>query len=454
MCGIAGLLRIDGKVEESSLARMSANLAHRGPDDDGLWVSEDAKVGLAHRRLAIIDLGPAGHQPMTNEDGSIWLVYNGEIYNYIEIKRRLEDLGHRFRSNSDTETIIHGYEEWGEAFLEKLRGMFAFGLWDSRWQRLLLVRDHTGIKPLFYYWDGQTFAFASEIKGFWGLDGIDRTVDRSAIFDYLTYMYVPAPKTAYQRIRKLQPGHLLSFDGTRLQEKQYWEVPLAQDDSMDENRAVRLLREHLSDAVSLNMVSDVPVGVFLSGGLDSSTVVAYMTKQAREPIRTYSIGFDVPEHCETSYARLVAEAFQTRHHERCLGAESVQELLPRMVTLYDEPFCDSSAMPTLRVSQLAREEVKVVLAGDGGDEVFGGYTWYDRWLHLQALNHYLPKLWQRQILGALGRAWSPKWRGGRFKHFLESSVYDPLARVRPSNGVIYSPGETPGTGARLGCRIH
>ena len=428
MCGIVGLIRSDSLVEAITLTQMRDRLAHRGPDDAGLWISGNQQVGLAHRRLSIIDLSPAGHQPMSNEDGTVWIVYNGEVYNYTDLKHRLEGLGHRFRSNSDTETIIHAYEQWGVKCFSELRGMFALALWDERQQQLLLARDHTGIKPLLYYWDGKTFAFASEIKAFWALEGLDRSLDRSAIFDYLTYLYVPAPKTAYQYIRKLQPGHYLTFDGKDLTLAQYWDVPLEQDNSLDETHAVRLVQEQLADAVGMNMVSDVPVGVFLSGGLDSSTVVAHMTKLTQEPIRTFSIGFDVPEHSETAYARVVAEAFHTDHYERIVGRESVQELLSKMVSLYDEPYCDGSAMPTFQVSEMARKQVKVVLSGDGGDEVFAGYRWYDRWLRQQAVSHHIPQWLQRNVLALVGRVWPASMRGARAKHFLEGLAYDPLAQ--------------------------
>ena len=411
MCGIVGLRRASG-CSERELGRMCAAVAHRGPDDFGLWIGDDGRVGLAQQRLAIIDLSPAGHQPMSNEDGTIWIDYNGEVYNYAGLKRRLEGLGYCFHSNSDTETIIHAYEEWGAACLAELRGMFAFALWDARHQQLLLARDHTGIKPMFYYWDGRTFAFASEIKAFWTLEGLDRGLDQSAIFDYLTYLYVPTPKTAYQRIRKLPPGCYLTFDGKDITLAQYWDAPLEQDESLDEARAVRLVQEQLRDAVTMSMVSDVPVGLFLSGGLDSSTVAAHMSGLAAEPVHTFSIGFDVPAHSETGYARVVAKAFQTRHHERILERESVQELLPRMVRLYDEPFSDGSAMPTFRVSELAREQVKVVLAGDGGDEVFAGYRWYDRWLRQQAMRR-LPQLIRQNVLVPVGQAWPANARGAQ-----------------------------------------
>ncbi|HEX7071403.1 MAG TPA: asparagine synthase (glutamine-hydrolyzing), partial [Rhodothermales bacterium] len=367
MCGIAGMFRESG-CDEASLVRMRDALVHRGPDDAGFWIGDDRRVGLAQRRLSIIAPGPDGHQPICNEDGTIWLVFNGEIYNYVDLRRQLELLGHRFRSRSDTETIVHAYEEWGENCASHLRGMFAFAIWDGARQRLVLGRDHTGIKPMFYYWDGRTFAFASEIKAFWQLDGMDRGIDRSAIFDYLTYLYVPAPKTAYSRVRKLAPGHWLRFEAGSLIEREYWDVPLQQDESLTEEAATELVRQQLHDAVAANMVSDVPVGAFLSGGLDSSTVVSYMADLTADPVRAFSIGFDVLEHSETEYARQAATAFGASYRERVVGRESIRTLLPRLRGIYDEPYSDGSAMPTLHVCELAREEVKVALSGDGGDE--------------------------------------------------------------------------------------
>lgn len=427
MCGIAGLMIPEGQIPGDALGRMSASIAHRGPDDMGTWIDPGCKVGFVHRRLAIIDLSAAGHQPMSNEDGSVWITYNGEVYNHRQLRSRLEDLNCHFRTKSDTEVIIRAYEEWGTSCFRDLRGMFAFALWDARKRRLLLVRDHTGIKPLYYYWDGKTFAFASEIKAFWQLPETDRSLDRSAIFDYLTYLYVPTPKTAYQRIRKLPAGHYLVFDGKEVSVRKYWDVSLDQDDSLDEATSISLVKERVADAVEMNMVSDVPVGVFLSGGLDSSTIVSYVSGLSPEPVKTFSIGFDVPEHSELEYARTVAHLFKADHQEQTVRAESVRDLLPRMLSLYDEPYCDSSALPTLRVSEMARKSVKVVLSGDGGDEIFAGYGWYDRWLRLQNFQRLLPG-WCRHVLATVGNLWPASKRGARAKHFLEDLAYDPLAQ--------------------------
>lgn len=427
MCGIVGLVHENPEQLAPMTMAMRNALIHRGPDDSGMEVWPASGVGLGNTRLSIIDLSPAGHQPMSNEDGAIWIVYNGEVYNYARLKRRLEDRGHSFRSNSDTETIIHAYEEWGVDSLSMLRGMYAFGLWDAKAKQLLLARDRMGIKPLFYYWDERTFAFASEIKALLVLENINKEIERSALFDYLTYLYIPAPKTAYKYIRKLQPGHYLVFDGHSISTKCYWDVSLEQDDSIDEGMAIELVRERLADAVSSHSVSDVPVGVLLSGGLDSSTIVAHMAGTMSQPAQTYSIGFDVAEHGETRFARLVAQKFDTNHRERIVGREAVQSLLSRVVLLYDEPFADGSAIPTYSVAQLAREEVKVVLSGDGGDEVFAGYRWYDRWLQFQNLRA-VPAFVRHGLMKPLGRIWPSNARGGRVKHFLEDMGNTPLGQ--------------------------
>jgi asparagine synthase (glutamine-hydrolysing) len=426
MCGIVGAYRARG-VSEEAVVRMRDAIAHRGPDDAGVTISGGGRVGLGHRRLSIIDLSPAGHQPMTNEDGTLWLVFNGEIYNYAALREQLIGLGHQFRSHSDAETIIHAYEEWGIECVRDFRGMFAFAIWDERRQRLTLARDHTGIKPLFYYFDGRTFAFASEIKALWALDGLDRSIDRSAVFDYLTYMYVPAPKTAYARVRKLEAAHWLVLESNAIATGCYWDVELTPR-GIDEPAAVALVQERLREAVELNMVADVPVGVFLSGGIDSSAVVSYMSELARGPVRSYAIGFDVPEHNEVTWARIVADRYGTDHRERIVGRESVQQLLPELVRMYDEPYCDGSAMPTLRVSALARADVKVVLSGDGGDEVFAGYRWYDRWLRQQRFARAVPLPLRRFALAPLGALWPDRAPGVEARHFLEGVGADPLVQ--------------------------
>jgi asparagine synthase (glutamine-hydrolysing) len=434
MCGITGIVRGES-FDTNVLAAMTDAIAHRGPDDAGMQIWSDHGVGLGHRRLSIIDLSPAGHNPMPNEDGTVWIVFNGEIYNFRSLRQELERAGHIFRSNTDTEVILHAYEEWGDEHIHRLRGMFAYALYDRRPTtgarkakrnfRLLLVRDRLGIKPLFYYWHAKTFLFASEIKAILAHPGIDRTLDRSALFDYLTYLYVPAPKTAYLHIRKLLPGHYLVLEDECIDVRQYWDVPLDQPSPVCTiDAATELVRHTLEEVVRLHMVSDVPVGVFLSGGMDSSSITALMTQATTEPPRTFSIGFDVAEHSETWYARLVAEYYRTRHSERTVDGDSVESMLSRMVLMYDEPYADSSATPTYRVSSMAREYVKVVLSGDGGDEIFAGYNWYSTWLARRYID-WIPLPLRRRAFSAVARGWPRNWRG---RYLLSDMAKRPLER--------------------------
>jgi len=392
MCGICGLWQSHTAIDQAHLRAMNDSQAHRGPDDLGLYYNPDGRVGLGFRRLAIIDLSPSGHQPMTNEDGTLWIVYNGEVYNYAALRKELVNAGHEFRSTSDTEVILHGYEEWGVNVLKRLRGMFALALWDEKEQSLLLARDRLGIKPLHYYWDGKRFAFASEIKALLALPGVKTELDHSALWDYFTYLYVPTPKTAYKFIRKLPAAHYIKltadfiYEGNLAPEvKEYWDVTEWGTSSLSRVDAVEAVRAKLADAVQSHMVADVPVGVLLSGGLDSSAVTAYASQSLNgdaRALQTFSIGFDVPEHNELNYAQIVADAFHTQHQTRIVAQGDLQSSLAQMVTLYDEPFADASGLPTLAVSELAVKQVKVVLAGDGGDETLAGYFKYRRWLEL------------------------------------------------------------------------
>lgn len=382
MCGIAGIASWGAPVDQDVVRAMGDALRHRGPDDAGLYRAPDGRAGLAHRRLSIMDLSPAGRQPMANEAGTIWLTFNGEIYNFPDLRRDLEGRGHRFRSRTDSEVILHAYEEWGETCVDRLRGMFAFALWDEGARRLILARDRLGIKPLLYAADDRRLAFASELKAILEHPGVERRLDQSALSDYLTYLYIPSPKTAYLSVRKLPPAHVLVADAGGIRLKPYWDVSFAAA-GLEPGRAVTLLREKLAEAVPLHLASDVPVGVLLSGGMDSSTVLAALTAEGAKGLRSFSIDFDVVAHSEVAYARLAAERFGTAHREQVVGKESVPTMLARTVAMYDEPFGDGSAIPTYFVSRLAAAEVKVVLSGDGGDEVFAGYDWYDRWLRLR-----------------------------------------------------------------------
>ena len=380
MCGIAGLVDPAG-IDERLLTRMSAAVVHRGPDDHGSRAWADHGVGLVHRRLSIIDLSEAGRNPLANEDGSVWVVHNGEIYNHEELRRELEDAGHRFSSRCDTEVLVHAYEEWGDDHVERLRGMFAYALYDRRRPdapRVLLVRDRLGVKPMHVAWDGTRLAFASELAPLRGLPWVDLGIDHQALSEYFAFQCVPAPRTIHRGIRKLGPGQMLVLEAGEVRRRTYWDVAAIQRaDDVSAEEAVELAERLCADAVRAHTIADVPVGLFLSGGLDSSAVAAFL---GSSETRAFTAGFDVAEHSETSYAELVAGHLGLPHVVAEVGISAVEGALAEVVTTYDEPFADGSAVPTRRVSEVARREVKVVLSGDGGDEVFLGYRWHQRWL--------------------------------------------------------------------------
>jgi asparagine synthase (glutamine-hydrolysing) len=376
MCGICGLVAGERErtPDREAVARMSGRLVHRGPDDDGLFC--EGPVALAARRLSIIDLA-GGHQPIAGEDGSAVVVQNGEIYNYRELKRELEGRGHRFATDCDTEVLVHGYEEWGEGFVERLRGMFAIALWDKRRQRLLLARDRFGIKPLYYRDADGGLSFASELKAMLEQPGFSREIDPQAVSAYLAFNSIPAPLTIFKEARKLPPGFLLTWEGGEVTLRRFAR-PGPSTDGVRGGSAEELaaeLREVLDDSVRAHLVADVPVGVLLSGGVDSGGLAALASRHVDEPLRTFSIGFEEEGFNELSRARLVAERYGTDHHELVLRPDAV-ELFPKLVEAFDEPFGDSSALPTYLVSELAVSEVKVALSGEGGDELFGGYYTY------------------------------------------------------------------------------
>jgi len=355
-------------------------IAHRGPDASDLHIARPISVGF--RRLAIIDLAPEANQPMFAADGASWMVFNGEIYGFQQLRRELEGRNHRFRTSSDTEVALNAYLEWGDDFVEHLDGMFAIAIWDASLQKLKLYRDRPGIKPLYYFHDGRRFAFASELKAIEAvLARADLAIDGTALYDFLGYRYVPAPKTLYRRCFKLAPAHRLTFDpatGALEGPRRYWQLPVEREPARrSPAEAAEELRALIEASVREQMIADVPLGFFLSGGVDSSVVVASAARMGGR-ISTFSIGFDADEVSETPYAREVAGLFGTDHHERILLRDAAQELLPRLKTWFDEPFADESAMPTFLVSRTARENVTVVLTGDGGDEVFGGYSTYAR----------------------------------------------------------------------------
>ena len=369
MCGICGIASARGSVDRDRLAAMSATLAHRGPDSDGSLIEEG--IGLAARRLAIIDLAD-GDQPIANEDGTCTVVQNGEIYNHVELRRELERAGHRFRTDhSDTEMLVHAYEEWGTRFAERLRGMFASALWDARRRRLVLARDPYGIKPLYYRHVHGELSFASE------LDALPQgAIDLDAVEAFLAFNSIPAPLSIFREIRKLPPGHVLVWERGSVEITRYARPgPLPLRDDADEAELVEECRARLRDSVRAHLVSDVPVGVLLSGGVDSGALAALAAQESGEPVRTFSIGFEEQSFDELAGARAVAERYGTRHRELVVRPDAAL-LLPALADAFDEPFADSSALPTYLVSRLAAEDVKVALSGEGGDELFGGYHTY------------------------------------------------------------------------------
>ncbi len=382
MCGITGFINIQHSRDDAAqlMDRMCQVIRHRGPDDQGTWVGEGVALGM--RRLSIIDLA-CGHQPIFNEDQSIIIVFNGEIYNYPELQNELQERGHRFTTHSDTETIVHAYEEYGDDCVTHLRGMFAFAIWDSKRQRLLAARDRFGKKPLNYYWDGQRLIFGSEIKSILEA-GIPREINPIALEEYLVYRYVPTPNTLFKDVWKLPAAHILIYENGQISTKRYWELSFISTCQDDETTAIERTRALLREAVQVRLMSEVPLGAFLSGGIDSSILVGLMSSMMSQPVKTFSIGFEENGYSELPYARQVAQHFGTDHHEFFVRPDLIA-VLPQLVWAYDEPFADSSMLPTYYVSKLAREHVTVVLTGDGGDEIFGGYTRYERELAISRI---------------------------------------------------------------------
>ncbi|HEX8351921.1 MAG TPA: asparagine synthase (glutamine-hydrolyzing) [Pyrinomonadaceae bacterium] len=395
MCGIVGMVNLDGRAADSALlGRMNEAIHHRGPDEEGSYLN--GHVGLAMRRLAIIDLA-GGQQPIANEDRTAWIVFNGEIYNYRELKKRLEDLGHRFRTDCDTEAIVHAYEAWGADCPKHLRGMFAFAIWDERTQELFAARDRVGKKPLLYSKTPGSFVFGSEFSALLLHPSVGREIDRGAIHDYLSFMCVPAPLTAYRDIRKLEPGHSLTLkrDG-ELKIERYWEPDFSKKIKVTEEEAGERALELLRDAVRVRLMSEVPLGAFLSGGVDSSAVVALMAEESSTPVKTFSIGFDEQDFSELHHARRVAEHVGAEHHEFVVRPDAM-EVLPKLVEHYGEPYADSSAIPTYYVARETRKHVTVALNGDGGDECFAGYERYAAML-LSERYRRLPGVLREQVI--------------------------------------------------------
>ncbi|MCF8061143.1 MAG: asparagine synthase (glutamine-hydrolyzing) [Deltaproteobacteria bacterium] len=415
MCGICGKLDLTGKpVPETLLEAMCRTIAHRGPDDHGILM--DPPVGLGHQRLSIIDPSPSGHQPMSNEDGTVWLVYNGEIYDFENLRRLLLERGHRLSSRTDGEVLIHLYEDEGVDCLRRLNGMFAFALWDAARKRLWVGRDRLGIKPLCYFWDGSRFVFGSEIKAILSDPEVPRRIDPEGLDLYLSLNYVPPPYTLFRGVRKLSPGCHLVIEEGRLIETSYWDITAGSDARANPNRPPEAdpdpkaygeaLFKTLDAAVRRRLIADVPLGAFLSGGLDSSIIVGLMARHMDRPVQTFSIGYrDLPSFDETAYAREVADFHGTDHHEFRLDHRDVLDAFPAVLKTLDEPFADSSAVPTFIVSRETRRHVTVALSGDGGDELFAGYRMYQ------------------------GEAWARAY--GRVPGFLRNGLIAPLVNLLP-----------------------
>ena len=477
MCGIVGIYNRDGHgVDASLLIRMTRLLSYRGPDEEGYflnseaqvaledlkryteaelqerrhaglirvqgaplrgWVQGGGHVGLGHRRLSIIDLS-TGQQPLSNEDGTIWIVLNGEIYNFQELKTILEDKGHRFETNSDTETIIHAYEEWGEDCVNHLRGMFAYALWDENKQQLVLARDRVGKKPLYYAADESFFLFASEIKSILTDPRVGRDIDLTAFSDYVSLLYVPAPKTIFSSIRKLPAAHYAVVTRDALRIEQYWDLAFFPGNDHSEQQMQDELLGILEEATRLRMISDVPLGAFLSGGIDSSSIVALMAGLSQQSVLTNAISFSVDQYNEAEYAAQVAELFGTDHHEFQVTPDAMP-VIQKLAWHYDEPFADSSAVPTYYVSRMARENVTVSLSGDGGDENFAGYRRYYFDMRENMVRNMVPGPFQQSVFGMIGNLY-PKadflpqiFRG---KAFLSNVARDPVEAYFFSVGAI------------------
>jgi asparagine synthase (glutamine-hydrolysing) len=431
MCGICGVTwtNPDKAIDRTILDQMTDILQHRGPDDRGTYYDYDTGIGLGQRRLSILDLSPNGRQPMGNEDGSIQVVLNGEIYNYQILRNELIQLGHQFKSNTDTEILVHLYEEEKEKMLERLNGMFAFAIWDTRERRLFFARDRIGKKPLFYRYESGRFLFASELKSIVTIKDVPRKVNNNSLSDYFLYGYIPHPNTIYDGISKLSPAHFGVWQNDQLFIKRYWEPNFNEEvNRLSQEEWSNELRYLLTDAVRIRLRSDVPIGAFLSGGIDSSIITGLMQQESSQQIRTFSIGFDQQEFDETPFARQIAEQHGTCHQEFFVQP-SIQDLLPKLVWHYDEPFADSSAIPTWYLCEMTRKEVTVALSGDGGDELFAGYDRY-RAARMGMITRRLPLFFRRFMAGTIHGVIPDSLKKGstlrRIKRYLETLDKEPL----------------------------
>ncbi len=457
MCGIAGIYHYNqSPVDLDRLVKMTRVMRHRGPDEEGYFLNTNdfetfqseqscstlptvkriktvgagrkGNIGFGHRRLSIIDLS-SGQQPLSNEDDSIWICFNGEIYNFLDLKKELISKGHRFKTNSDTETIIHAYEEWGEESVKKFRGMFAFGIWDENRQRLFLARDRVGKKPLYYYHKNGTIVFASEIKAILeAIPDMDRKLDYTAISDYLSLTYIPSPKTIFKNIAKLPAASYAVFENGNIEKHSYWDLDFTPENRISETRMMEELLDILEESTRIRMISEVPLGAFLSGGVDSSAVVAMMASCSSSPVVTNAIAFGEEKYNEAPYAKVVAELFTTNHHEYPVFPQA-SAIVDVLSWHYDEPFADSSAIPTYYVSKLARQNVTVSLSGDGGDENFAGYTRYVFDQRENTFRRLLPQALQSPVFSFLRGLYPRNTTGSnifRGKAFVENLARDPV----------------------------
>ncbi|AJR09055.1 amidotransferase 1, exosortase A system-associated [Photobacterium gaetbulicola] len=424
MCGISGVFNLHQPhvIEPTLIKRINRLQSHRGPDDEGYYFDDYA--ALAHRRLSIIDLA-GGHQPLFNEDNSIVVVFNGEIYNFRELASELTALGHQFRTLSDTEVIVHAWEAWGEECIQRFRGMFAFALWDTNTRKLFIGRDRLGKKPLFYTVTHQgQFLFASELKVLLAHPDVDKQLRPEMAEEFFMYGYIPDPFSAYKQIFKLQPGSYLTLEpGSRVSPRQYWDLQAPQQ-TLSWKETQQTLIDKLKEAIDIRLIADVPLGAFLSGGVDSSAIVSLMAELQNTPVNTCAIGFDEQDYDESDYARQIAERYQTQHLQQIVSPHDIS-LIDQLCDIYDEPYADSSALPTFRVCQLASQRVKVALSGDGGDEIFGGYRRHRMHLAEEKLRSAIPHKIRKPLFGSLGHLypkadWAPR-------HFRAKTTFQSLA---------------------------
>ena len=380
MCGIVGIWDFQNKIEKNVLEKMRNTLSHRGPDDVGLFIDQNNNIGFGHQRLSILDLSELGHQPMI--DNNLVIVFNGEIYNFEEIKKELENRGYKFKSDSDTEVILKSYQEWGKKAVDKFRGMFAFAIFDKEKEKIILCRDRAGVKPLYYHFNNKLFIFASEIKAIVCHPRVKREINFNALSLFLQSGYISEPHSIFKDIYKLEPGYFLEIDKKKnIKKEKYWDVIdfyLKIREAKEEEQVIEELEKILIDSFKLRLVSDVPVGIFLSGGIDSSLVAALLAKNTNYPLKTFTIGFKEKEYDESQYARKVAHYLGTEHHEMVCTQKEALDIIPKLAEIYDEPFGDDSAIPTFLLSEFTKRHLKVSLSADGGDEIFCGYTRYQR----------------------------------------------------------------------------